>query len=66
MLWTIKAAENLIAGDFIEFITDRDGELSCKKASELASIMRSRREISQRAKCSASMGVQAGFTLLRL
>ena len=38
MLWNIKAAENLISGDFVEFITDRDGKLSCKKALELASI----------------------------
>ena len=38
MLWNIKAAENLVAGDFIEFITDRDGKLICKKALELASI----------------------------
>ena len=38
MLWNIKAAENLISGDFVEFIKDRDGELSCKKASELTSI----------------------------
>ena len=38
MLWNIKAAENLVAGDFIEFITDRDGKIICKKALELASI----------------------------
>ena len=38
MLWNIKAAENLVSGDFVEFITDRDGKLSCKKALELASI----------------------------
>jgi hypothetical protein len=38
MLWNIKAAENLISGDFVEFITDQDGTLSCKKALELASI----------------------------
>jgi hypothetical protein len=38
MLWNIKAAENLIAGDFVEFIKDADGKLSCKKALELASI----------------------------
>ena len=37
MLWNIKV-ENLISGDFVEFITDRDGKLSCKKALELASI----------------------------
>ena len=30
MLWNIKAAENLVSGDFVEFITDRDGKLSCK------------------------------------
>jgi len=38
MLWNIKAAENLVSGDFVEFITDRDGKLSCKKALELARI----------------------------
>jgi hypothetical protein len=38
MLWNIKAAENLVSGDFVEFITDRDGKLSCKRALELASI----------------------------
>ena len=38
MLWNIKAAENLISGDFVEFITDRDGKVSCKKALELPSI----------------------------
>ena len=38
MLWNIKAAENLVSGDFVEFITDRDGKLSCKKALELKSI----------------------------
>ena len=38
MLWNIKAAENLISGDFVEFITDRDGKLSCKKALELGPI----------------------------
>ena len=38
MLWNIKAAENLVPGDFVEFITDRDGKLSCKKALELARI----------------------------
>ena len=38
MLWNIKAAENLVSGDFVEFITDRDGKLSSKKALELASI----------------------------
>jgi hypothetical protein len=38
MLWNIKATENLISGDFVEFITDREGKLSCKKALELASI----------------------------
>ena len=38
MLWNIKAAENLVSGDFVEFITDRDGKLSCKRALELARI----------------------------
>jgi len=35
MLWNIKAAENLVSGDFVEFISDRDGKLSCKRALEL-------------------------------
>ena len=38
MLWNIKAAENLISCDFVEFIKDGDGNLSCKKALELGSI----------------------------
>jgi len=38
MLWNIKAVENLVSGDSVEFITDRDGKLSCKKALELKSI----------------------------
>ena len=38
MLRNIKAAENLTSGDFVQFITDRDGKLSCKKALKLASI----------------------------
>jgi hypothetical protein len=38
MLWNIKAAENLISGDFVEFTKDQDGKLSCKRALELASI----------------------------
>ena len=38
MLWNIQAAENLISGDFVEFIKDQDGKLSCKKALALASI----------------------------
>jgi len=38
MLWNIKAAENLISGDFVEFIKDGEGKLSCKKAIDLASI----------------------------
>ena len=38
MLWNIIAAENLISGDFVEFIKDGDGNLSCKKALELGSI----------------------------
>ena len=37
MLWNIKAAENLIS-DFVEFIKDGNGNLSCKKALELGSI----------------------------
>ena len=36
MLWNIKAAENLIS-DFVEFIKDGNGNLSCKKALELGS-----------------------------
>jgi hypothetical protein len=35
MLWNIKV-ENLISGDFVEFIKDGDGNLSCKKASLLS------------------------------
>ena len=38
MLWNIKAAEILVFGDFVEFISDRNGKLSCKKALELGSI----------------------------
>ena len=38
MLWNLKAAENLISGDFVESIKDGDGNLSCKKALELGSI----------------------------
>ena len=38
MLWNIKATENLISGDFVEFIKDEEGKLSCKKALELESI----------------------------
>ena len=38
MLSNIQAAENLISGDFVEFIKDGDGNLSCKKALELGSI----------------------------
>ena len=39
MLWDIKAAENLISGDFVEFVNDHDGKkLTCKKALELATI----------------------------
>ena len=38
MLWNIKAAENLISGDFVEFIKDGDGNVSCTKALELSSI----------------------------
>jgi len=53
MLWNIKAAENLISGDFVEFIKDQDGELSCKKALERASISAiAARDIGERAKCS--------------
>jgi len=37
MLWNIKV-ENLISGDFVEFIKDGEGKLSCKKALELGSI----------------------------
>ena len=38
MLSNIRAAENLISGDFVEFIKDGEGKLSCKKALELESI----------------------------
>ena len=38
MLSNIQAAENLISGDFVEFIKDGEGKLSCKKALELESI----------------------------
>ena len=32
MLWEIEAAEDLKTGDFVEFVTDQHGKLSCKKA----------------------------------
>jgi len=35
MLSNIQAGENLISGDFVEFIKDGEGKLSCKKALEL-------------------------------
>ena len=38
MLSNIQAAENLISGDFVEFIKDGEGKLRCKKALELESI----------------------------
>ena len=38
MLWKIKAIEDLSAGDFVEFITDAHGKLSCKKAVKPESI----------------------------
>ena len=38
MLSNIEAAENLISGDFVEFIKDGEGKLSCKKALDLESI----------------------------
>ena len=38
MLSNVQAAENLISGDFVEFIKDGEGKLSCKKALELESI----------------------------
>jgi len=38
MLSNIQAGENLISGDFVEFIKDGEGKLSCKKALELGSI----------------------------
>ena len=38
MLWNIKAAENLISGDFVEFMKNGDGNLSCKKDFRLGSI----------------------------
>ncbi len=30
MLWNIKSAENLISGDFVEFIKDEDGTEAVK------------------------------------
>jgi len=38
MQWNIKASENFISGDFVEFSADRDGKLRCKKALELMAI----------------------------
>lgn len=38
MRWNIKASENFISGDFVEFKANPDGKLSCKKALELMSI----------------------------
>ena len=38
MLWNIKAAEDLVYGDFIEFTTDIDGTLTCRKAVKPESI----------------------------
>jgi hypothetical protein len=31
MFWEIKAAEDLKTGDFVEFVTDHHGKLSCKE-----------------------------------
>ena len=31
MRWNIKASENLISGDFVEFKADQDGTLRYKK-----------------------------------
>jgi predicted transcriptional regulator len=33
MLWEIHAAEDLKTGDFVEFIADLNGVLSCKKTA---------------------------------
>ena len=38
MRWNIKASENFISGDFVEFAADPDGKLRCKKALELMAI----------------------------
>ncbi len=32
MLWTIKAEEDFVAGDFVEFFSDAEGKRGCKKA----------------------------------
>lgn len=34
MLWEINAAEDLKAGDFVEFIADLNGDLCCKKTAQ--------------------------------
>ena len=38
MLWKIKATEDLSFGDFVEFVTDINGKLSCKEAIKPESI----------------------------
>jgi hypothetical protein len=38
MIWNIRAAEDLVYGDFIEFTTDIDGKLTCRKAVKPESI----------------------------
>ena len=38
MLWKIKATEDLSSGDFVEFVTDINGKLSCKEAIKPESI----------------------------
>lgn len=38
MFWEIKAAEDLKTGDFVEFVTDHHGKLSCKRALKPESI----------------------------
>ena len=49
MLWNIKAAENLISGDFVEFITDRT--VGKPKPQNYRRSVRLRLEISQKAQC---------------
>jgi hypothetical protein len=36
--WRVRAVEDLMSGDFIEFAPDEGGRLSCKKALKLEAI----------------------------
>ncbi len=38
MVWRVKAVDDLMSGDFVEFVPDEDGKLSCKKALKLESL----------------------------